>query len=827
MRLAPVWTLVLLALTAGISQAADEPQELLYIIDDSSSMLDQVSIPGVSRGDRWTLLQSSLPPHLSSLSADVAVGAISVGGDCRDAPSIRLPVGIDRGVLLGQFQNHTPGGSTNLNAALLEVPELFDLSHPAQRRVVLWSDGANTCKPQRSTCDIAKELYEQHGIVVDVVAWATEPKALAEYRCIARVTTGQLQTGGAPSDADGGKGRVTVGLVEEPPAPSFEAHLPPLPLLDPWIYVVLVLGTLTVFAGGRLLYRHGLHAREWSPARSWRWSALLVFSGVLMLYATLFYCASAVAALIGLGLILALMSWVARPKRAPTANKRTQRTAGAFIALMLSVSLIGDARGEEPSAEVPDPRFHHILVLDASGSVRRVLPAMKSLFASYAEMYAVPGEEISLVLFGTDAQGTVVEMDTFTVPPEGPSRTLNRLLDDVKIQTSTNTYNQPLADFLGQFLGTVRLDPVIIIAGDGKSDDRQDITFESLGTQGVYQAPNTRTWKVAVVGGQGLDLSLLFQKPIPPRQQRGQQSRKDPLSPPIDPCLIQPGLRVEVPGNVFFHPPWRPFSGRLLAEVPILVSNECVVRNRTWELQLVQGQRTTMIGKVDNIPIGTDPMEFTFQAERIPGQGDGDAFFQILLEEGRTSRTVFPVGNPRVQVQEMTFRPIWAWVPGLALLCGCCFIFGIRKRRTKLLNAPLPIDVVGGQGTDLEPGLAVPAGGEGNPVVLPQAEPGEVLCYVSWPGGDRTQVDVRPESDVRAKVNGNPIMDRVSYALGSPLVLEPKDGRQISFKFLPGRKRRGKRGLPGSGGPGRPTPPNDFNFGFGEEGASGNAGPLI
>ncbi|MFG2292756.1 VWA domain-containing protein [Streptomyces sp. NPDC048603] len=85
-------------------------------------------------------------------------------------------------------------GFTPIGVSLREAAK--DLGTSGERRIILVSDGEDTCAPP-PPCEVARELKAQGiGLAVDVVGFRTPDPARAQLKCIAEVT------GGSYADAD-------------------------------------------------------------------------------------------------------------------------------------------------------------------------------------------------------------------------------------------------------------------------------------------------------------------------------------------------------------------------------------------------------------------------------------------------------------------------------------------------------------------------------------------------------------------------------------------------------------------------------------------------
>ncbi len=780
-------TVGLLLAWEGVALAQDgkalppEAEQVLFLIDDSLSMMETAFDPDHPSASRWEVLQQAYPQWLEHLGPETLVGALSVGGLCGSPPPISLPVGPDRTRVTNAISSARPLGWTNLNATLKAAPDLFVPSVRGSKRIILLSDGLNTCPPKGSTCEIARELHRDHGIVIDVVAWITEPGMINEFKCVTKATGGIFT---APRSLD-------------------EWINIPLPTLDPWRYVVLALGVLTLLLASMVLYRHGFHVLGWDTGRATLAAGILVSLGALVLYLVLFAHAGMVAALLGVAVLAGTLVVASR--------QRSQRDlpAAPTSSLWLIIGLLLFASSLTPrlsfAAEISSmscdrivqglPRYHHILVLDVSGSVVQHMRQMKSLLACYAEMYALPHEEISLIIFGSDHIGTVKELRTFTVPPSGSTTILNMLLDDLEIQNpkSTKTYFRPLADFLNQFLRQVRLQPVVLVVSDGKSDGYADkvpfkeIPFESFGRRGIYNVMGMNGWKVAIQGGSGLDLTALFQRPV---VARGKGTPTPPqLGPAIDPCLIDPELFAETDEQIILRPRWNPFAHVVEGSVSIAMWHNCVARFRSFTVELRHGNETLSLGKVDHALINQTPRLFTFSLfQPAASVKSVEGTVQILLDQRGTTRTIYPQRPPIVTLKEVSYLSAFSMYWAVSMLLVGLAVAAVQCYRVRERNRPEVIKVLGGNAVSLPRFHSVTIGGEGCMLVVPGAPPQQVLAFAER-ADRRRELILRPGNGIRMRVSGTDTIGQVTYHLGQPLQFIDKDENIYNAALYPGTSK--------------------------------------
>lgn len=267
-----------------------EAEQVLFCVDDSVSMHERGFDPLHPLTSRWEIAGNALPQWLNGLDKDTLTGAVSVGGSCGSAPSVELPVGSERGKIADIFNTTTPHGNTNLNAVLKRAPDYFSKGVQGRKRIVLMSDGLNTCPPQESTCEIVKALHKEHGITVDVVAFVTDPQMVQEFECVASVSGGTFFA------------RSNVKELLNLPLFSF----------NPWLYLVLVLGLVTLLLAAQILYRHSYHVFHWDSQRSILSATLLFVLGSLTLYCVLFVGAGLASAIMGVVVLGATLAMVLR-----------------------------------------------------------------------------------------------------------------------------------------------------------------------------------------------------------------------------------------------------------------------------------------------------------------------------------------------------------------------------------------------------------------------------------------------------------------------------------------------------------------------------------
>ena len=451
---------------------------------------------------------------------------------------------------------------------------------------------------------------------------------------------------------------------------------------------------------------------------------------------------------------------------------------------------------------------------------------MKALVACYASMYTLPNEEISLVAFGMDSQGSAREITTFTVPQSGSVDSLNRTLDDLEIRNAkqTRTYFKPLADYLSQRLKSVRLEPVILVISDGKSDAPEDarhgrinfreIPFESFGRRGVYAAPAVTGWRVAVEGGASLDLTLLFKHPLPANE------KDTRLSGPVPECLVDPDLVFEAGDTVTLKPGFNPFSSTVEGALTLKVKNECVSRFRSFRAELRRGNDIIKIGTVTNMSVNPEPSDLSlpFTLSRS-GLESSDAIVQLVLDQGNTERTIYATRPSRVALKEISYLSAYGVFWGVMLAAVLLLVFlgmaTVTRKRTHQRHQPQLIGVMGGNAVALGPNQRIEIGGAGSTLQIPGVEDGIVLGSIESTAM-KGKLAVLPAEGFRMKVNGFESTGSSEYVLGTPLQFA-KDGATYDVTL---HSSAGSGGFAAQRPSGKPT---DFDF-FSDFGHSGGAG---
>lgn len=727
-----------------------ETNQVVFIIDDSSSMVELALDPQHPNATRWDVVKQVYPQWVDRLGKDTLVGSRSVGGSCEGSPIVNFPVGTDKVTLVNFVNGMQPNGATNLNAALQATPALFDLTIRGSKHIIILSDGMNTCSPIGSTCDIVRDLYVKYGITTDIVAWITDPATRDEFKCAVDSTGGTLST----------------------PVTIEEWANVPLPNINLWRYVVFVLGLVTLFFATLVFYRHSYHVSGWSPVQSSLSAGILLTISSLILYGVLFIGYGIITTLFGAATFIVVLVLVSKSQVNSYAQsgRPSWPTVGLLLAaLLFPINVFAEGATDTMSKAVKSgpPQYHHILVLDASGSVLQHLDEMKALLSNYASLYTRPKESITLILFAYDEAGSVKELRTFTIPPDGSTTILDNLLDDIEIQDpgKTNTYFKPMAEFLKQFLQKVRLEPIILVVSDGVSDAERnnvgfkDIPFESLGKRGIYKVPGIKNWRVAIDGGRGIDFGPLFkdQKPFIAQGKKIKKGQSPVSTTIIDPCLIEPELIVETQEQLTLVPSINPFSTKVHGTLQAKISNYCVERFRSFTINLRKDSEVIPVGKVENHLITTNTTDFSFEVSLDASQSSVDSVVEITLEQSGITKTVYPTKPAKIKIEQLSYLGAY-WLKGSVVLLATVGLltfafFGLSQYQQKKKAAPEYIKIQGGKAVPLYPQSSVSIGGQNCDLAILGVLDSKTLAVVESTG-KKGELRLRPNNGVRLKIGG-------------------------------------------------------------------------
>lgn len=756
---------------------------VMFVIDNSGSMQDPSFEPPDDDKSRWEVVVDALPRWLGKLPPEALVGGYSIGGGCGSLPSIRIPIGSPPQNLIKAAGQTSPEGDTNLNAILYISPGLFPEDPTCtSKRIVLASDGANSCPPMISTCDLVEGLSTQHGIRVDVVAWSTDPKTLEEFECIAEVSGGTLSI---PS--------------------TYKAWLDfDIPFPNPWKYIVLVLGFFALVFASSITYRQSVHvwglSIHWSVLGAW----IVLIAGSLTLYLILFSRSGTFAPVLGLvllgGIFAVLLSRHLLDRRCLV----NLAIVSFSLWLALPAAMAHAAADEFPQCspvETSGPSRHHIVAIDGSISSQKFMPEMQRFTACYASMFARAGDEFTVIVYSFDEAGGVAEISTDVVDADYSEN----LWDDLaELPTYTNertmTYYRPLADFLSSFIRKrVTRSPMLLVLGDGESDgfknpDIAEVEFSSFGPEGVFSVSGSKGWKIAVQGAGGPGLSAIFTKRITAKRQRKKKFPKVHLwtTPAVDPCLIDPDLLITTDELIDIAPSWLPWRNISRGHVCIEVSNECAMRRRTFSVELHRpGVAPISIGTVKDVIIRETPRELCFDLE-LPRTkaGTQDASIHVLPESHSDEPGVIGIRRPVIlhQIGYLRAYGVGLSVIGAVLLAVLVMLITVvilkyRYQQTR----PLVVKPLGEWAVPIHRGETKTVGGEGADFVIEEVAAGQTVLMLDWTG-IRDTLLIRTTDDWSLSINGATPVDTVSYKLGERLTLHGNEGQLIEFALHQGKR---------------------------------------
>lgn len=827
------------------------PVQTVFLIDDSSSMATDAGDPSTPRASRWDLVQALVPSFLSNLGSNHRIGAISVGGVCGSTPAISFPVGTPPDQFLDQLRRLQPSGATNLNRSLYDAVKLFE-SKPGKKQIILFTDGGNSCSPLEDTCEIARKLYQQFDIQINVVSVVLDPSLEQLFRCVV-----------------GGSGGNYWAITSTQQIPTIPINQIMTVILswNPWPLIMFSCSTLSLFFISLGFYRQNVHYHGNRPANARLLSILLLAWGmatsalILLLDWRIIGFLLSMVFLGGIGLSIFRPKKIPSPPAPPTNLESSFGSSSSWdwstISFVLLFILLGgvyevDASpannsmgGNNTSSENQgmilsshpvqtdagsglisrSQRNHHILNLDISGTMYHNFPKVKDFVAGYIDTVTKNGDLFTVIVFSFDEQASVKELITFTIDPATRLSNLDQILREIVIDDpkKTNTLFFPLGIFLQDFLKSkVKDHPIILVVSDGKSDAAtlgetgREIPFESLGKT-VYSLPGVKGWKVAVTGGDGLNLGLLFSKPLEPKKPSKEQK---PIyrRVGIDPCLIDPDLEIEGPAQITVPPQLNPFRPERRTEVRLQLRNSCSIsRYRTFGVVLKgPGGKEILIGQ-ETALIGDKPTEFTFPVTLDPSWA-GRSTVEVVVYRGTIQRLF---RTPREVSLE--FPSYWtAYSRLLTFGCGglgivilgglICLI--IWWRRPLYVRASNSVNTV-----RIPYKGSVTIGGTGAQLLI-SALGGQVIGQLHYQGKKKAVTFVPTIPGVIC--NGNSVAGSIEYKLDAGgQISVTQGGKAVEFMLMTAKKQDMSFTMPIS------TPGLDplFNFagtGFGGASVTGN-----
>nr|WP_305784791.1 VWA domain-containing protein [Actinoplanes lichenis] len=221
--------LVGLSVTLGAGPALAEPGEpeapRVELVLDVSGSMRAADIDGETRiavAKRAFNATVDALPETTQLGIRV-LGATYPGDDkkkgCKDTQQI-VPVGqVDRSAAKAAIADLKPTGFTPVGLALRKAAE--DLGDGGSRRIVLITDGEDTCTPP-DPCTVARELAAQGtSLVVDTLGLTPDEKTRKQLVCISTATGGTYTAAQSEEElTDRIKQLVDRAAVPPPVAPA-------------------------------------------------------------------------------------------------------------------------------------------------------------------------------------------------------------------------------------------------------------------------------------------------------------------------------------------------------------------------------------------------------------------------------------------------------------------------------------------------------------------------------------------------------------------------------------------------------------------------------
>lgn len=185
------------------AQEEGEPAPQVELILDSSGSMNENDAGGQTR---MAAAKDAMHGLIDDVPDEAEVGLRFYGhtypGEnetkgCRDTELV-LPIGaLDADAAHDAIDELEPTGFTPIGHALEQAGE--DFSGDGARRIILVSDGEDTCAPP-DPCEVAADLADQGiDLAIDTVGFNVDGKARSQLQCIAEATGGQY---GDASDAD-------------------------------------------------------------------------------------------------------------------------------------------------------------------------------------------------------------------------------------------------------------------------------------------------------------------------------------------------------------------------------------------------------------------------------------------------------------------------------------------------------------------------------------------------------------------------------------------------------------------------------------------------
>jgi Ca-activated chloride channel homolog len=202
-RLAAGFCALLAALTAGLAfpaaAAADETDsqaapKVELVLDVSGSMRAR----DIDGGTRMAAAKQAFNEVLDATPEEVQLGIRTLGANypgndrktgCKDTAQLYPVSTLDRTEAKTQVATLVPTGWTPIGPALLKAADDLE-GGDGTRRIVLISDGEDTCQPL-DPCEVAREIAAKGiGLTIDTLGLVPDAKTRVQLSCIAEATGG-------------------------------------------------------------------------------------------------------------------------------------------------------------------------------------------------------------------------------------------------------------------------------------------------------------------------------------------------------------------------------------------------------------------------------------------------------------------------------------------------------------------------------------------------------------------------------------------------------------------------------------------------------------
>jgi hypothetical protein len=275
---------------------------------------------------------------------------------------------------------------------------------------------------------------------------------------------------------------------------------------------------------------------------------------------------------------------------------------------------------------------------------------------------------------------------------------------------------------------------------------------------------------------------------------------------PIEPCKLEPALRVELPERLEVSRPIWPWAAKTTVPLSARIVGECAPRHRSIEIVTGEDKLAQRFPFEGVVPANT-PVDRSWGLDVPLGEQEEIAVpVQVLIKEPNGKMAKLPSARRTVTIH----TPSWWMVYGaravsygaaaLAAIGGIVglLVAGARARRRR----PALLAIVGSPGTAaLLRGRSISVGGETCQLAVDGAR--GALCLVEWPlDSPAGRYRLRLAADGRAmRVHGMDVASAIDFELGESMEVTDNEGRTHSFVITAARAgTRGSRPAKRGGG---------------------------